>query len=111
MAAEAAHLRQEARNRPVLRQGRAGPSAGRIISAESISAAFMAMAEASLAHGYQYIRITDHSKTAHYAGGLTIEEIEEQQAEIDRDYAGAGQLWRKRTGLRVRARPRSHPQG
>ena len=30
-----------------------------------------AMAEASLAHGYQYIGITDHSKTAHYAGGLT----------------------------------------
>ena len=30
-----------------------------------------AMAEASLARGYQYIGITDHSKTAHYAGGLT----------------------------------------
>jgi DNA polymerase (family 10) len=42
-----------------------------------------AMAEASLAHGYQYIGITDHSKTAHYGGGLTIEEIEQQQAEID----------------------------
>jgi DNA polymerase (family 10) len=41
------------------------------------------MAEASLAHGYRYIGITDHSKTAHYAGGLTIEEIEQQQAEID----------------------------
>jgi DNA polymerase (family 10) len=37
-----------------------------------------AMAEASLTHGYQYIGITDHSKTAHYAGGLTIEEIEQQ---------------------------------
>ena len=43
-----------------------------------------AMAETSLAHAYQYIGITDHSKTAHYAGGLTIEEIEQQQAEIDR---------------------------
>src|SRR5438874_7330325 len=40
-----------------------------------------AMAETSLAHAYQYIGI-DHSKTAHYAGGLTIEEIEQQQAEI-----------------------------
>ena len=29
------------------------------------------------------------------------------QGERYRDYAGAGQLWRKRTGLRVRARPRS----
>jgi DNA polymerase (family 10) len=49
-----------------------------------------AMAEAGLAHGYQYIGITDHSKTAHYAGGLTIEEIEEQQAEIDRLNAAFG---------------------
>jgi DNA polymerase (family 10) len=43
-----------------------------------------AMAEASLAAGYEYIGITDHSKTAHYAGGLTVEEIEQQHAEIDR---------------------------
>jgi DNA polymerase (family X) len=49
-----------------------------------------AMAEASLAHGYEYIGITDHSKTAHYAGGLTIEEIEQQQAEVDRLNAGFG---------------------
>jgi hypothetical protein len=38
-----------------------------------------AMAEASLALGYQYIGISDHSKTAHYAGGLTIEEIEQRR--------------------------------
>src|SRR5690349_6178315 len=37
-----------------------------------------------IARGYQYIGITDHSKTAHYAGGLTVEEIEQQHAEIDR---------------------------
>ena len=43
-----------------------------------------AMAQASLAQGYQYIGITDHSKTAHYAGGLTVEEIEQQHTEIDR---------------------------
>src|SRR6201997_1802919 len=43
-----------------------------------------AMAEASLAHGYEYIGISDHSKTAHYAGGLTVEEIEQQHAKIDR---------------------------
>jgi DNA polymerase (family X) len=49
-----------------------------------------AMAEASLAQGYEYIGITDHSKTAHYAGGLTIQEIEEQQAEVDRLNAAFG---------------------
>jgi len=43
-----------------------------------------AMAQASLAQGYQYLGITDHSKTAHYAGGLTVEEIEHQHVEIDR---------------------------
>jgi DNA polymerase (family 10) len=43
-----------------------------------------AMAEASRRHGYSYIGVTDHSKTAHYAGGLSIAEIDEQHAEIDR---------------------------
>jgi DNA polymerase (family X) len=42
------------------------------------------MAEAARSRGYQYIGITDHSRTAHYAGGLTIAEIEAQQAEIGR---------------------------
>ena len=58
-----------------------------------------AMAEASLAQGYQYIGITDHSKTAHYAGGLTIEEIEEQQAEIDRLNAAFGHRFRIFKGI------------
>jgi DNA polymerase (family 10) len=58
-----------------------------------------AMAEASLAHGYQYIGITDHSKTAHYAGGLTIEEIEQQQAEIDRLNAAFGGRFRIFKGI------------
>jgi DNA polymerase (family 10) len=49
-----------------------------------------AMAEASIARGYQYIGITDHSKTAHYAGGLTVEEIEQQHDEIDRLNAAFG---------------------
>ena len=43
-----------------------------------------AMAEASLAHGYAYIGITDHSRTAHYAGGLSVAEIDEQHTAIDR---------------------------
>ena len=46
--------------------------------------------QASIARGYQYIGITDHSKTAHYAGGLSVEEIEQQHAEIDRLNASFG---------------------
>ncbi len=33
--------------------------------------------------GYQYIGITDHSKSASYAGGLTEERVKEQHEEID----------------------------
>ncbi len=58
-----------------------------------------AMAEAGLALGYRYIGITDHSKTAHYAGGLTIEEIERQQDEIDRLNAGFGDRFRIFKGI------------
>jgi DNA polymerase (family X) len=42
------------------------------------------MAEATRARGYQYLGVADHSKSAHYAGGLSIQEIEEQHAEINR---------------------------
>jgi hypothetical protein len=41
------------------------------------------MAEATLRHGYAYFGVADHSKSAHYAGGLSVEEIFEQHAEID----------------------------
>jgi DNA polymerase (family 10) len=41
------------------------------------------MAEASRSRGYQYFGVADHSKSAHYAGGLRIEEIAEQQTEVD----------------------------
>lgn len=34
--------------------------------------------------GMDYLTITDHSPTAHYAGGLTIDELKEQWEEIDR---------------------------
>ncbi|MBV9517152.1 MAG: DNA polymerase/3'-5' exonuclease PolX [Hyphomicrobiales bacterium] len=50
-----------------------------------------AMAEATRARGYGYFGVADHSRSAHYAGGLSIEEIKEQHAEIDhlnRTYAG-----------------------
>lgn len=41
------------------------------------------MARACIEKGYEYLGITDHSKTAAYAGGLTIEKVEKQWAEID----------------------------
>ena len=41
------------------------------------------MAEAARAAGYSYIGITDHSKAAFYANGLSVERVLEQMAEID----------------------------
>jgi DNA polymerase (family X) len=49
------------------------------------------MAEACIARGFSYLGITDHSKTAAYAGGLTEEDLRRQHEEIDRlneEYAG-----------------------
>jgi DNA polymerase (family X) len=46
------------------------------------------MAEAACGRGYQYLGVTDHSKSAHYAGGLSVAEIEAQHAEIERLNAG-----------------------
>jgi len=42
-----------------------------------------AMAEAVRSRGYAYFGIADHSRSAHYAGGLSVEEIAEQHAAID----------------------------
>jgi DNA polymerase (family X) len=42
------------------------------------------MAEATRKRGYHYFGVADHSKSAHYAGGLSVAEIEEQHAKIDR---------------------------
>ena len=42
------------------------------------------MAEAARSRGYAYLGIADHSQSAHYAGGLTEEQIAAQCAEIDR---------------------------
>jgi len=41
------------------------------------------MAEACIERGYKYLGLTDHSKTAAYAGGLTIDEVKQQWEEID----------------------------
>jgi histidinol phosphatase-like PHP family hydrolase len=41
------------------------------------------MADATRRRGYVYFGVADHSQSAHYAGGLSLEEIFEQHAEID----------------------------
>lgn len=49
------------------------------------------MAEACIAHGWQYVGISDHSKVAAYAGGLTEDALRRQGEEIDRlneEFAG-----------------------
>ena len=42
-----------------------------------------AMAEAAIAEGYRYLLVTDHSRSAAYAGGLEVERLRRQWAEID----------------------------
>lgn len=42
-----------------------------------------AMAEACMERGYEYLGISDHSKIAAYAGGLTIDDVKHQWDEID----------------------------
>ncbi len=42
-----------------------------------------AMARAAEALGLEYLTITDHSPTAHYAGGLDLARLERQWADID----------------------------
>jgi DNA polymerase (family X) len=43
-----------------------------------------AMADATRKRGFAYYGVADHSQSAHYAGGLTIEEIAEQHREAER---------------------------
>ena len=42
------------------------------------------MAEATRKRGFEYFGVADHSQSAHYAGGLSLEEIAEQHREADR---------------------------
>ena len=41
------------------------------------------MSEAARKRGYAYFGVADHSKSAHYAGGLSVEEIAKQHVAID----------------------------
>jgi DNA polymerase (family 10) len=42
------------------------------------------MAEATRKRGFEYFGVADHSKSAHYAGGLSVEQIKKQHRETDR---------------------------
>lgn len=42
------------------------------------------MAKATLKRGFEYFGVADHSKSAHYAGGLSLEQIKKQHQEADR---------------------------
>ena len=60
------------------------------------------MAEACMERGYEYLGITDHSKTAAYAGGLTIEQVKQQWEEIDelnKRFKGEGKNFRIFKGI------------
>lgn len=48
------------------------------------AATLQQMAAATQALGYGYLGITDHSRSAAYAGGLSIDEVYRQHEEIDR---------------------------
>jgi DNA polymerase (family X) len=41
------------------------------------------MAQATRERGYEYFGVADHSRSAHYAGGLSVDQIQQQHAEID----------------------------
>ncbi|MEA2990837.1 MAG: polymerase [Alphaproteobacteria bacterium] len=43
-----------------------------------------AMARATRERGYQYFGVADHSKSAHYAGGLSVADIADQHRAVDR---------------------------
>jgi DNA polymerase (family 10) len=57
------------------------------------------MAEATRERGFGYFGVSDHSQSAHYAGGLSVDEIEQQHVEIDRLNAKATHGFRIYKGI------------
>ena len=57
------------------------------------------MAKATRRRGFEYFGVADHSKSAHYAGGLSVEEIAEQHREADRLNKGFGKDFRILKGI------------
>ncbi len=59
------------------------------------------MADAALGMGMTYLGLCDHSRSAAYAGGLSVERVERQQAEIDALNAEYGGRFRILKGVEV----------
>jgi DNA polymerase (family 10) len=59
------------------------------------------MAEAARAMGMTYLGLCDHSRSAAYAGGMSIEKVREQHAEIDALNAELGSTFRVLKGIEV----------
>jgi DNA polymerase (family 10) len=57
------------------------------------------LAEATRARGFEYFGVADHSQSAHYAGGLSLEEIAEQHREADRLNKRYGKFFRILKGI------------
>jgi DNA polymerase (family 10) len=57
------------------------------------------MAKATRQRGFQYFGVADHSKSAHYAGGLSVEQIEAQHREADRLNKAFGKDFRILKGI------------
>lgn len=57
------------------------------------------MARATRKRGFEYFGVADHSKSAHYAGGLSLEQIKEQHQEADRLNKKSGKDFRILKGI------------
>jgi DNA polymerase (family X) len=58
-----------------------------------------AMAQAIREREYRYFGVADHSKSAHYAGGLSVEEVNQQHRAIDRLNKSYGKDFRILKGI------------
>jgi DNA polymerase (family X) len=57
------------------------------------------MAEATRQRGFRYFGVADHSQSAHYAGGLSLEQIEPQHREAHRLNKSFGKEFRILKGI------------
>ena len=58
-------------------------SAGFFIATRTSRNTLEEMARATRDRGYQYFGVADHSQSAGYAGGLKLDDVEAQHAEVD----------------------------
>ena len=75
------------------------------------------MAKATASRGYAYLGLTDHSQTAHYAGGLKPDEVKAQQKQIEKLNKKLGAKFRVFKGIesdilpgRLSRLSRRHPE-